>query len=130
MRRVVIITTVALGLLAPAAQAAPFSPSLDFAYKIAVNHVGAPPLCTSTEQALVNAPPHVLGESSGIPSEAGPCYMYVARRIAGYYNFGAQCRLMYNELETLNGSARYFPTMPKPCRDHELWVWNHPNRWL
>lgn len=128
MKRVVIITTVALGLLAPAAQAAPFSPSLDFAYKIAVNHVGAPPLCTSIDKQIVPDSPGFLGESSGVPSEPGPCFIDAARVTAGYFDFGAACRLMYNELATLNGFAWQVAAMPVPCRDHLLWVWNHPDR--
>lgn len=129
MKRVVVITTVMLGLLAPAASAAPFSPTLNFAYKIAVNHVGAPPLCTSIEQAVVPNSPGFLGESSGTPTEPGPCYMHAARVTAGMWDFGAACRLMYNELSELNGAGWHVPAMPIPCRDHLLWVWNHPNRW-
>lgn len=128
MKRVVGITTVALALLAPAAHAAPFSPSLDLAYKIAVNHVGAPPLCTSITQEVLPYPRNFLGQSSGAPSEPGPCAMYVSEPVATYSDFGAACRLMYNELATLNGFDWQVPAMPMPCRDHLLWVWNHPNR--
>jgi hypothetical protein len=83
MKRVVGITTLALAFLAPAAHAAQFSPSLDYAYRIAVNHVGAPPLCTSIDKQVVPNSPGFLGESSGVPSEPGPCYIDAARVTAG-----------------------------------------------
>lgn len=129
MKRVVGITTVALALLAPAAHAAPFSPTLDFAYKIAVNHVGAPPLCTSIDKQIVPDSPGFLGQSSGVPSEPGPCYIDAARVTAGYWGFEAACRLMYNELATLNGFDWQVPEVPGACRKHYLWVINHPNHW-
>jgi hypothetical protein len=125
----VIITTVALGLLAPTAQAAPFSPTLEFGYELATQHLGAPVLCTEMDLQTVANAPGFLGESSATPIEAEPCYIYAARRLAAPREFGAACRLMFNAVATLDGSGATFAAMPHACRSHLLYVWNNPEFW-
>lgn len=128
MKRALGVAVLALLLSAGTAQAAPLSPSVSYAYRLAEQNWGPPALCTSVDAQIVRTGTLLpaVGESSPAPTEAGPCFIHVSRKLASPAEFGAACLLMFNVLAVLNDHTDYYAVaMPKTCRRHTLYVWNH-----
>lgn len=132
--RILLIAGLALGLLAPAAQAAPFTPNLDMAYHLAAEHWGEPN-CTSVDMEIV--PNGSLGDLQGeatIATEPEPCFLYLVRKLADPRNFGLACAVEFHEVGHLTGHVHssnprsiMFPEVmfiPGPCERAMLWVMN------
>ena len=117
-----------LALYTGTAAAAPPSPSVSYAYRLAEQNWGAPALCTSIDVEIVSeAELAGTGESSA-PAEPEPCYINVSRRIAAPHEFGAACLLMFNVFALLNNDWDYHAvSMPKTCRAHLFFLFNHPH---
>lgn len=134
MKRILLIAGLALGLLAPAAPAAPFTPNLNMAYRLAVAHWGEPN-CTSVDMEIV--PNGSLGDLRGeatIPTEPQPCFLYLVRQLAQPSYFEMACAVTFHEVGHLTGHVHssnprsiMYPEVtfiPAPCERAMLWVMN------
>ena len=107
------IVGLAVGVLATLAlagsvQAAPFTPRLNLAYKVANEYWGGPPTeCTTIELAVV--PDGSLAQSSfggEATTPSGPesnCFLYVVRNLARPKLFAAACLTVAHEVGHLHG---------------------------
>lgn len=119
MRRALGIAVVALLLCTSTSTAAPLSPSVSYAYRLAEQNWGPPPSCTLDLQVVGDA------EISG-SMEVQPCAIYIARTFAAPRYFGNACRMMFNALAYIHGVDYYAAAMPRACRVHVLFLMNHP----
>lgn len=126
MKRAILTTALALAFTS-SANAAPFSPSVDFAYHVAAANLGYPTLCTSLDQQIVPDRDQGFAVESTRTEQAGPCVLYVARWLAPPREFGAACLAMYHAVAILDGTTSTAQTMPRPCREHITFVLNHPH---
>lgn len=116
MRRLTIAVVLGVLALVPAtAQAAPFPPSLKFAYKLATDRWGAEPsACSSVDRQIV--PPGSLGNPqigavSGMSSYVAPdarpgsvdCILWIDRAYAEPIIFDLLCAVMFHHVGHLLG---------------------------
>lgn len=139
MRSALLSLCVSLVLAAPAA-AAPFTPQMEFAYRLAVKHFGAEPTgCTSIDFQIVPDMPDREGEATmPAPGQHIPCHMYIGRKLASPRWFIRMCAVVRHETGHLLGfdhnsdprSIMYDGVLllPSECWRANLWLWNHPNR--
>lgn len=100
------VAMAALGLAAPAADAAPFTPQMDLAYRLAVEYWGGPPAhCAEVNREIVSgfANPHELGRATIPGSVAIRCHVYLVRGLDGAGHFGLMCTIMVHEVGHLEG---------------------------
>lgn len=92
---------------APTAGAAPFTPRLELAYRIAVDYWGQEPtLCTSIDREIVSRGSLLSAEPWGeatVPSEPMSCILYVSRFLASPYESRRLCQVMIHEVGHLLG---------------------------
>lgn len=112
-----------IALAAPAAEAAPFTPQMGLAYRLAVEYWGsAPPRCVAVHKEIVSgfANPHELGRATLPGSVAVRCHVYLARELGGVGHFGLMCSIMVHEVGHLEGlhhsKDRSSPMYPDPPR--------------
>lgn len=123
MRRVLAAALIAGAVAAPTANAAPLSPSAQFAYNVAVHQVGTGE-CATVDAQIVPA----FSQPEIVASSPVPCSIYLSRELAGSGTFAKTCELLINVLGTFNGRA--FPTelhLPRTCLMHQLFLLNHPH---
>src|SRR3954452_6034595 len=127
--------------LASAANAAPLTPELRLAYRMAVRHWGGPPTgCSSIELAIV--PDEDLIELDGeatqpAPGEIVPCFLHIRAELANPQYFIRACAVMRHEVGHLEGfghspdpnsiMAERIRLLPSECWYASLWLTNHPN---
>lgn len=124
-----LLPVIALALVSPStAQAQPLSPAAEFAYRVALQNVGAPDLCTSIERGVIpNRGTSFAGETSIPPATPEPCHIFLARWLNPQYEFGAACFAFYRMLAMLDGWSWSGMYAPHPCRVRILWLLNHPH---
>lgn len=95
-------------IVASKANAAPFTPRLNLAYRIAGEYWDSSPAnCLTVNRQIV--PDEFfsggeLGEATiPDPSEPGPCHVYLARQLAKPSNFGLACAITTHEYGHLLG---------------------------
>lgn len=128
------LALLALLILCPAANAAPFTPELEMAYNLAIARWGQPTNCMSIELAIV---PDDLTEYEGQatqPSEPMPCELWIIRRLAAPRMFGRACSVIFHEVGHLNGvghsddphSLMYpnFAFVVPICAQRTIWLMN------
>lgn len=87
------------------ATAAPFTPSLNRAYGVALRYWdGPPPNCTSIAMNIVSddSIPGLWGEAT-VPSSPVPCELNISRTLAPRKAFRAACAVMVHEVGHLHG---------------------------
>lgn len=120
MRRALGIAVVALLLCTGTSAAAPPSPSVSYAYRLAEQNWGSPASCLPDLQVVGDR------EISG-SMEVKPCSIYITRAFAAPIYFGNVCRMMFNALAYMHGVDYYAAAMPRTCRSHLLFLLNHPH---
>lgn len=139
-RRILLFLALLGALVAPSSvQAAPLTPPLELAYKLAVKHWGEPEGCVSIDRQIV--PNGALGEHQGEATKPEPgehlaCYLHIIRELAAPRMWGRACAVMFHEVGHLNGfdhsadprSLMYptIPFVPSACWRTMLWLMNHP----
>jgi hypothetical protein len=131
----------ALAFCASPASAAPFTPSLDFAYELAVEHWGEPTNCLSIDAEIVPqsyADEQELEGWATIPTGPTSCVLNIARKLASRQWFARACAVMFHEVGHLTGHEHssnprsiMYPEVvmiPSACWKADLWLINHPRR--
>jgi hypothetical protein len=107
MKRALTAALLAGLIAAPAASAAPFTPSLARAYTAAERFWGGGPLnCTSLDRQIVpdgSLGAGIMGEATITTAVPQPCWLYVVRSLAAPRNIGAACMFEAHELGHLRG---------------------------
>lgn len=138
MKKIALLTALSIALFAAStAQAAPFTPRMEYAVGLAEQYWGGPPAeCTSIDYEIV--PAYSLVETAYGPAggqatqpEAGhpePCVMWIDRRLAKVRNGMAMCQVIVHEDGHLHGQphndipgAIMNPTdedVPGVCQSH------------
>jgi hypothetical protein len=104
VRRNAIVFALIPLLWASAASAAPFTPGMNFAFRISREHWGGFPNCTSIRREIV--PDGSLGDHQGeatLAIEQGPCELEILREQARATEFEHMCALMIHEGGHLRG---------------------------
>lgn len=103
MKRAVVIGLLAFLLLPGGAQAAPFTPRLNLAFKLAERYWGQYPSgCASLETAVVPAD-SLSGEALGMAHPAPNCLIEIDRDLARPELYGAACVTVFHEYGHLLG---------------------------
>jgi hypothetical protein len=129
-------------LAAPVAHAAPFTPSLNYAYALALRHWGTtPPGCSSIEKRIVGDTELNGGEWIGeatipAPGEVLSCHVYIVAELSTPNMFERACAAMRHEVGHLEGYGHssdphniMYPAVtfiPSECDAAMLWTMNHP----
>ena len=122
MKRTIVTTLALLAFAAPAANAAPLSPSTQFAFNTASNFWGG------TGCEVVDAQIVPSFGSPDIMGEYGQCYVYISRDLAGSAYFAKVCKMLVNVIGTWQGHP--IPAnspLPRTCLMHDLFLLNHPH---
>lgn len=139
MSRALLVLAVCFALATPAA-AAPFTPEMEYAYQLALQHWGAEPSgCTSIDFEIVDDMPGREGEATiPAPGQRIACHMWIGRKLASPSWFIRMCAVVRHETGHLLGfdhsadprSSMYpgIVTIPSQCWRAGLWVMNHPRR--
>lgn len=141
MRYALLAFGLCLACVAPAT-AAPFTPQMQYAYELAVNHWGTEPTgCTSIDFEIVDddTMPDREGEATQPqPGQHIPCHMYIRRYLAQPRMFIRMCAVVRHEVGHLLGFGHsedprsvmypYVTIPPSECWTAGLYVMNHPRR--
>jgi hypothetical protein len=143
VRRLIAVAALTLFLLPATANADPFTPELNYAYRLATNFWGGPPAgCSSVDLQVV--PNGSIGDYEGeatMPEPGEPpkaCFMDIIERDANPNWFIRACAVIRHEAGHLHGldhstnpRSIMYPTVlliPKECWVAGLFVINHPRR--
>lgn len=114
---------VALAIATPAvADAAPLSPSVQFAYNTAVHRWGGSG-CEAVDAQIVDG--GGIAEYSA-PGES-PCFVYVSRELAGAISFAKVCKTMMLIVGEWHGVTMNTEHLPRICLAKDLFLMNHPH---
>lgn len=140
MARRFVLLLILGALVAPSSvQGAPFSPGLEYAYRLSLHYWGgAPANCTSIDFEIVpddSLEDHAAGMAT-IPVEPEPCFLYVSRFLAKPNVWGFACGVILHEAGHLHGfehspdpdNVMYWTLerLPEICQRAMLFQMNHP----
>lgn len=119
-----VLTSVAL-LSASPANAAPLSPSAQFAYNVVTNELGTGS-CASIDAQIVPrfAEPTAVATFSANPEP--DCFVYLSRDLAGSLAFLKTCKVLWNVIGLWLGRP-LTNGMPDLCLSRDLFLMNHPD---
>jgi hypothetical protein len=107
---------------APAANAAPLSPSAQFAFNVVTNELGTGSCATVDAQIVPSfGNPEIVAEYSELE-----CWVYLSRDLAGSLAFFKTCKTLWNVIGSYSGLP-WSEGVPDLCLSRGLFLMNHPD---